>query len=82
MVRQTVRDFAEKYLDPIAVELDETGRFPKEVIEKMAEMDWMGVPFAAEYGGAGADYLTYTVMVEEISRSCAPPLSSCRCIPP
>jgi len=71
LVRQTAREFAEKYLDPIAVELDETGRFPKEVIEKMAEMDWMGIPFSPQYGGAGADYLTYTVIVEEISRSCA-----------
>lgn len=70
LVRQTVREFADKYLEPIAGELDETGRFPKDILEKLAEMDWMGVPYSAEYGGADADYLTYSIIVEEISRSC------------
>jgi len=71
LVRQNMREFAEKYVDPIAAEIDENSRYPAEVIEKLAEGGWMGMPFPQEYGGAGTDYLTYAVAVEELSRSCA-----------
>ncbi len=66
-----MREFALKYVEPIAVELDETARYPREVIEKLAEGGWMGMPFPVEYGGQGTDYLTYAIAVEELSRSCA-----------
>jgi len=71
LVRQNMREFAEKYVDPIAVEIDENSRYPAEVIKKLAEGGWMGMPFPTEYGGGGSDYLTYAVAIEELSRSCA-----------
>jgi butyryl-CoA dehydrogenase len=71
LIRSNMREFALKYVEPIAVELDETARYPKEVIDKLAEGGWMGMPFPVEYGGQGTDYLTYAIAVEELSRSCA-----------
>lgn len=71
LIRSNMREFALKYVEPIAVELDETARYPREVIEKLAEGGWMGMPFPVEYGGQGTDYLTYAIAVEELSRSCA-----------
>ncbi len=71
MIQKIVRDFAEKELKPIAGELDETGRFPTEILAKMGEMGLFGLPFSEEYGGSGAGYLAYAIAVEEISRACA-----------
>ena len=71
LIRANMREFAEKYVDPIAAEIDEASRYPAEVIAKLAEMEWMGIPYPQEYGGAGSDYLTFTVVIEELSRSCA-----------
>ena len=71
LIRANMREFAEKYVDPIAAEIDENSRYPAEIIAKLAEMEWMGIPYPQEYGGAGADYLTFTVVIEELSRSCA-----------
>jgi len=71
LVRQNMREFAQTYVDPIAVEIDENSRYPEEVIKRLGAMGWMGMPYPAEYGGAGTDYLTYAVAVEELSRSCA-----------
>lgn len=71
LVRQNMREFAQTYVDPIAVEIDENSRYPEEVIKRLGAMGWMGMPYPAEYGGAGTDYLTYALAVEELSRSCA-----------
>ena len=71
MIQQTVRDFAQKELAPIAADLDREERFPKEIIEKMAALDLFGLPFSEEYGGTGDGYLAYVLAVEEISRACA-----------
>lgn len=71
LIRANIREFCQKYLDPIAAEIDENSRYPAEVIAKLAEGGWMGMPWPAEYGGAGLDFLTYTMVIEEISRSCA-----------
>ncbi|PKM76273.1 MAG: acyl-CoA dehydrogenase [Firmicutes bacterium HGW-Firmicutes-15] len=71
LIRSNMREFALKYVEPIAVELDETARYPKEVIQKLSEGGWMGMPFPVEYGGQGTDYLTYAIAIEELSRSCA-----------
>ncbi|HEX3011242.1 MAG TPA: acyl-CoA dehydrogenase [Syntrophomonadaceae bacterium] len=71
LIRDNIREFTRQYLDPVAVEIDENSRYPQEVIAKLAEMDWMGMPYPQEYGGAGLDYLTYVMVIEEISRSCA-----------
>lgn len=71
LIRANMREFCEKYVDPVAVEIDENSRYPAEIIAKLAEMDWMGMPYPPEYGGAGLDYLTYAMVIEELSRSCA-----------
>lgn len=71
LIRKNMREFAEKHVDPIAVEIDENSRHPAELFQKLADGDWMGMPIPVEYGGAGADYLTHVIAVEELSRSCA-----------
>src|SRR3990172_3284108 len=71
LVQAGVREFCEKYVEPIAEEVDMQPRFPSENIQRLADQDWMGIPYPAEYGGAGADYLTYVIVVEELSRACA-----------
>ncbi len=71
LIVANMREFAQKYVDPIAVEIDEESRHPAEVMEKLAEDGWMGMPYPAEYGGAGLDFLTYAMVIEELSRSCA-----------
>jgi len=71
LIRKNMREFAEKHVDPIAVEIDETSRHPAELFRKLAESGWMGIPIPVEYGGSGADYLTHIVAVDELSRSCA-----------
>lgn len=71
MVRKVMREFAEKEVKPIAAEVDEEGRFPRETVEKMAKYSMMGIPFPKELGGAGGDTLSYIIAVEELSRVCA-----------
>jgi len=69
LFRDTVRDFADKEVAPGALERDKTHEFPHDLIEKMAALGLMGVPFSEEYGGAGGDTLSYAIAVEEISRA-------------
>lgn len=71
MVRRVVREFAEKEVAPKAKEIDQTEEFPWDTVRKMAQNDMMGIPYPEEYGGAGGDYLSYIIAVEEISRACA-----------
>jgi short-chain 2-methylacyl-CoA dehydrogenase len=67
-LRDTVREFAEREIAPVAAELDRTKSFPYEIVRKLGELGWMGIPFPEEYGGAGADTLAYAVAVEELAR--------------
>jgi alkylation response protein AidB-like acyl-CoA dehydrogenase len=67
-LRDTVREFAEREIAPVAAELDRTKSFPYEIVRKLGELGWMGIPFPEEYGGAGADTLAYAVTVEELAR--------------
>lgn len=71
MIRQMVNEFAQKELAPIAADLDREGRFPHEIIKKMADLDLFALPFSEEYGGTGDGYLAYAIAVEEISKACA-----------
>ncbi len=71
MIRQMVREFAEKELAPIAADLDREKRFPHEIVAQMAALDLFALPFSEEYGGTGDGYLAYAIAVEEISRACA-----------
>jgi butyryl-CoA dehydrogenase len=70
MVRNVMREFAENEVKPIAAEIDETERFPRENVEKMARYNMLGIPFPEELGGAGGDELAYAIAVEELSRVC------------
>ncbi len=68
LLRDTVREFAEQEIAPIAAELDRTKRFPYEIVARLAELDLMGIPFPEEYGGGGGDSLAYALAVEELAR--------------
>lgn len=69
-IRDMVRDFAEKEIMPIARELEETGEFPWEIIRKMATLGLLGFTIPGEYGGAGADNISFAIAMEEIARAC------------
>jgi alkylation response protein AidB-like acyl-CoA dehydrogenase len=68
LLRDTVREFAEQEIAPVAEELDRTKAFPYEIVRRLGELDLMGIPFPEEYGGAGADSLAYALAVEELAR--------------
>ena len=70
MARQLFKDFAENEVKPLAQDVDEEERFPKETVEKMAKFGFMGIPVPKEYGGQGCDILTYAMCVEELSKVC------------
>jgi short-chain 2-methylacyl-CoA dehydrogenase len=67
-IRDTCREFAEQEIKPLAEAMDATGSFPYALIHKMGELGLLGLPFPEEYGGAGADFLSYCLAIEEISR--------------
>ncbi|MGD0397542.1 MAG: acyl-CoA dehydrogenase [Syntrophobacteraceae bacterium] len=71
LIRSGVREFCQKYVEPCAEITDAEAKFPADTVKKLAEQDWLGIPFPQEYGGAGADYLSYIIVVEELSRACA-----------
>jgi butyryl-CoA dehydrogenase len=70
-VRDLCRDFAEKELRPNARKWDQEHRYPKEAVQKLAEMGLLAVAVPAEWGGAGMDNVSYALAMEEISRGCA-----------
>jgi butyryl-CoA dehydrogenase len=71
LLQKSVREFAETEVRPLAKELDETGRFPRDLFKKAAELGLTGVAFPEAEGGAGFDHTAYTIVIEEISRCCA-----------
>jgi len=71
MIQDMARNFAQKEVLPKAALLDETGRYPEELVRQMAELGLMGVAIPEEYGGAGMDNICYAIAMEEISRACA-----------
>ncbi|WP_440765661.1 acyl-CoA dehydrogenase family protein [Natronorubrum sp. DTA7] len=68
MVRETVRDFCDAEIEPIAQEIEDEHRFPAEIFEQLAELDMMGVPIDETYGGLGGDTLMYALVAEELGR--------------
>jgi short-chain 2-methylacyl-CoA dehydrogenase len=68
-VRDLCRDFAREVVAPAAEELDREHRFGYDIVRQMGELGLFGLPFAEEYGGAGADYLSLCLAIEEISRA-------------
>ena len=70
MARALFREFAEKEVKPLAIEVDETEVFPSETVAKMQKYGFMGIPVPKEYGGQGCDPLTYAMCVEELAKVC------------
>ena len=68
LIRNTVRDFAQGEVAPVAEELDRTKSFPYEIVAKLGGLGLMGIPFPQRYGGGGGDTLAYALAVEELTR--------------
>lgn len=69
-IREAVRDFATKEIAPNAQAVDREARFPIATFKKLGELDLLGLTIPSEYGGAGMDYRSYAIAVEEIARAC------------
>jgi short-chain 2-methylacyl-CoA dehydrogenase len=67
-IRDLVREFAEGEVAPVAEELDRTKSFPYEIVRKLGDLGLMGIPYPEEYGGGGADNLSYAIAIEELAR--------------
>ncbi len=70
MLRQTVREFVQSELKPIAAKIDEEERIPDHIIRKLADLGFLGLVFPEEYGGSGFGEVGYCIMQEEIARAC------------
>jgi len=68
LIGQSARDFAKEYLEPIAVELDHTGEFPKKVVAALAKHDFLGLLLPGTVGGAEAGFVSYVEVIENLSR--------------
>jgi len=68
MIRDMSRDFAEEVIAPRGEEMERTGEYPYDILDQMAELGMMGIPFPEEYGGSGGDWVGMHVCIEEISR--------------
>ncbi|HET8657050.1 MAG TPA: acyl-CoA dehydrogenase family protein [Longimicrobiaceae bacterium] len=68
LIRDMVRDFAQREIAPVAGALDRNSEFPWENVKKMAELGLLGVPWPEALGGAGLDYLSYVIVIEELAR--------------
>ncbi len=71
LLQKSVREFAEAEVKPLAKENDETGKFPRGLFQKAAELGLTGVAIPENEGGAGMDHISYSIVIEEISRACA-----------
>ncbi|QCJ48158.1 acyl-CoA dehydrogenase [Haloprofundus sp. MHR1] len=67
-IRDMVAEFVDEEVRPVAADIDESDEFPADLVSEMAELGLMGMPFPEEYGGAGLDYHSYAIGLEEISR--------------
>jgi short-chain 2-methylacyl-CoA dehydrogenase len=68
LIRETVRSFAQERIAPVAEELDRDARFPYDLVASLGELGLMGMPVPEDYGGAGADTVSYAIAVEELAR--------------
>ncbi len=71
MLRQTIRDFAQKEIAPLAEKVDREHYFPAETVKKLGEMGFMGVFVPEQWGGTGMDFLSYVIVMEEVAYACA-----------
>ncbi|WP_059171165.1 acyl-CoA dehydrogenase [Bacillus sp. FJAT-27445] len=70
MIKKTIREFADEEVAPGALERDRTKQFPHDIFKKLGDMGVMGLPFPEEYGGGGADTISFAIVTEELSRAC------------
>jgi butyryl-CoA dehydrogenase len=70
LIGQDARDFGKEYLEPIAVELDHSGEFPKAVMQELAKHDFLGLLLPDDVGGAAAGFVSYVEVIEDLSRFC------------
>lgn len=70
LIQKTIREFAETEVAPGAEQRDKEKQFPLKVFQKLADLGIMGLPFPEEYGGGGADTVSFAIVVEELSRAC------------
>ncbi|MCM3489724.1 acyl-CoA dehydrogenase [Alkalihalophilus marmarensis] len=68
MMRKMVRDFAQEQITPFIEEMEENETFPREIVNKMGELGLMGIPIPEEYGGAGMDFTSYIIAINELSK--------------
>ncbi len=71
LVRQMAKDFAQNELKPVASKIDMEHKIPDEILEKLRKLGFFGVYIPEEFGGAGLNYISYVVVVEEIAKVCA-----------
>lgn len=71
MIKKMIREFADEVVAPGAIDRDRTKEFPVEVFKQLSDMGMMGLPFSEEYGGGGADTISFAIVTEELSRACA-----------
>ncbi len=71
LAQKIAREFAQQELEPHAQERDETMEFPRDAIQKMAQLGFMGISIPKEYGGAALDNVSYTLIIEELAKACA-----------
>jgi len=71
LILRTARDFAQREIAPKAAEIDKSGRWPSEIVARMAELGFLGMAIPTEWGGGGLDALSYAIAMEEISAACA-----------
>jgi len=68
LIRNTIRDFAEKHIRPIIMQYDEAQEFPMQIMQQLGDLGFMGILVPEEYGGAGLGYVEYEIIIEELSR--------------
>lgn len=71
MIVKFAKDFAEKEIAPLAEEIDKTGVYPEELLNKLKKAGFFGMNYPREFGGADIDYITYVMVCEEIGKACA-----------
>ncbi|HEU0167568.1 MAG TPA: acyl-CoA dehydrogenase family protein, partial [Chloroflexota bacterium] len=71
LIRDTARDFAERRIKPIAADIDQQERFPTETVRELGDLGLMGMNVPPPYGGAGADFVSHALAMQEVSRACA-----------
>jgi alkylation response protein AidB-like acyl-CoA dehydrogenase len=77
MLREMLRKYCDEKVAPRAIELDQEKKFPHEAIKELAELDLLGIYIPEEYGGAGMDFVSYAITIEELARVCAWRRSRC-----